>query len=88
MMDGGLQVALKTYSWKELMAEKGPSTRTGHILYWAYRRGFVRRNEGCGDKEGWVTFSCSPFLAMVFSDSGIRLSPCFSSPLASNRIPT
>lgn len=51
-MDGGLQVALKTYSWKELMAEEGPSTGTGHILYWTYRRGAVQRNEGCGDREG------------------------------------
>lgn len=35
--DVGLQVTLKTYSWKELMAEESPSTGTVYILYWLYR---------------------------------------------------
>lgn len=64
MMDGGLQVALKTYSWKELMAEEGPSSRTVYIPYWAYRREVLRTKAIETGRDG-VTF-CSPFQAIAF----------------------
>lgn len=85
--DVGLQMTLTTYSWKELMAEESPSTRTVNILYWLYRRGVAQQSEGCGGREGWVTFSCPQFWPWLSpgGQRGIMPFSCFSSPLASNR---
>lgn len=64
--DGGLQVTLQTYSWKELMAEEGPSMRTVPNLHWVYRKGVVQQNEGCGDREAWGRLPVLTALAMAF----------------------